>query len=147
MLWELLYTRTEILARNLTFFLNWQGFRGSFEISFWAYLQMKETLVPSLAWSQSAHAGKAPGKLRKGFHVPICFDEFVLRYIRTLGLYSKKERKKLTLTNRNYFFWEYKWGTSKFQICYMLFIILYLFTRFSLPIACIHIYIDQYNIL
>ena len=36
-----------------------------------------------------------------GFHVPICFDEFVLRYIRTLGLYSKKERKIFLSCNNN----------------------------------------------
>lgn len=147
MLWELPYTRTEILARNPTILVNWQGFLRKLWNLLLNLFTNKRNGCSLFSLIAVCSFWEAPGKLGNGFHVPICFDEFVLRYSRTLGLYFKKERKKLTLTNRKYFFWEYKWGASKFQICYMLFIILYLFIRFSLPIACIHIYIDQYNIL
>lgn len=43
-----------------------------------------------------------------GVHVPGCFYESVFRYIRTPGLCLKKERKKLTITNRKHFSWKHK---------------------------------------
>lgn len=43
-----------------------------------------------------------------GVHVPGYFYESVFRYIRTLGLCLKKERNKLTITNRKHFSWKRK---------------------------------------